>query len=182
VFGTVFAFLFLEHAERHTDKSTPIARWGRKARSLGRSEMVQLPNVDSREGALNGVRSDGSVPGRSAAIPCVSGNQMLNTFPSSVEVLVHPLVAPARLTSDQRLEFRRAVLEALEEAVRARQTAVEIDLSLATEIDASGLGVLVLLQKRAREKGLRTRLLYVPAPVSEMLHVTRLDTLFEISR
>jgi anti-anti-sigma factor len=107
---------------------------------------------------------------------------MLNTFPSSVEVLVHPLVAPARLTSDHRLEFRRAVLEALEESVRARMSAVEIDLSMVTEMDASGLGVLVLLQKRAREKGLRTRLLYVPTPVSEMLHVTRLDTLFEISR
>ena len=37
-------------------------------------------------------------------------------------------------------------------------------------------------EKRAREKGLRTRLLYVPTPVSEMLHVTRLDTLFEIGR
>jgi anti-anti-sigma factor len=144
--------------------------------------MVQLPNVESRELTRNGVRSNGSVPGRSAAFPCVSGNRMLNTFPSSVEVLVHPLVAPARLTSDHRLEFRRSVLEALEEAVRARMTAVEIDLSLATEMDASGLGVLVLLQKRAREKGLRTRLLYVPTPVSEMLHVTRLDTLFEISR
>jgi anti-anti-sigma factor len=107
---------------------------------------------------------------------------MLNTFPSSVEVLVHPLVAPARLTSDHRLEFRRAVLEALEESIRARMTAVEIDLSMVTEMDASGLGVLVLLQKRAREKGLRTRLLYAPTPVSEMLHVTRLDTLFEISR
>ncbi len=95
---------------------------------------------------------------------------------------MHPLAAPARLTSDQRLEFRRAVLGALEEAVRARMTAVEIDLSIVTEIDASGLGVLVLLQKRAREKGLRTRLLYLPTPVSEMLHGTRLDTLFDISR
>ncbi len=105
---------------------------------------------------------------------------MLNTFSSSLEAPVEPLVAPARLTSDHRLEFRRAVLEALEESITSGQQSVDIDLSRAVEMDASGLGVLVLLQKRARERGLRTRLLRVPASVIDMLHVTRLDTLFLI--
>ena len=90
------------------------------------------------------------------------------------------LVAAARLTSDHRLEFRRAVLETLEQAVRAGGGVVEVDLSATVEIDASGLGVLVLLQKRARERGLRTRLLGTPPAVREMLRGTRLDVLFEL--
>jgi anti-anti-sigma factor len=50
------------------------------------------------------------------------------------------------------------------------------------EIDASGLGVLILLQKRARERGLRTRLLNVPGMVERLLDATRLEPLFEVVR
>ena len=52
----------------------------------------------------------------------------------------------------------------------------------AREIDASGLGVLILLQKRARERGLRTRLLNVPGTVERLLDATRLEPLFEVVR
>lgn len=100
----------------------------------------------------------------------------------AVEVSVEPLVAPSRLTADHRLEFRRTVLEALEQAARVGANAVEIDLSVTTEIDASGLGVLVLLQKRARERSMNTRLLNSPKAVRQMLHITRLDALFEFHR
>lgn len=100
----------------------------------------------------------------------------------AVEVSVEPLVAPSRLTADHRLEFRRTVLEALERASRAGADAVEIDLSVTTDIDASGLGVLVLLQKRARERAMETRLLNTPRAVRQMLHITRLDALFEFDR
>jgi anti-anti-sigma factor len=100
----------------------------------------------------------------------------------AVEAPVEPLVAPARLTSELRLEFRRMALEALEQATRAGTVAVEIDLSVTTEIDASGLGVLVLLQKRARERGMSARLLNTPRAVRQMLHITRLDALFEFRR
>ena len=91
------------------------------------------------------------------------------------------LLAPERLTADNRLEFRRLVLEALEVSSRNGEKAVNVDLGLTLEIDAGGLGVLVLLQKRARERGLRTRLLRAPRPIREMLHLTRLDTLFEFA-
>jgi anti-anti-sigma regulatory factor len=91
------------------------------------------------------------------------------------------LLAPARLTADNRLEFRRLVLEALEVSSRNGDQHVNVDLGLTTEIDAGGLGVLVLLQKRARERGLRTRLLRTPRPIREMLHLTRLDALFEFA-
>ena len=100
---------------------------------------------------------------------------------NAVEVLVQPLIAPNRLTSDHRLEFRRAALERLEQAVRAEATRVDVDLSATVEMDASGLGVLVLLQKRARERGLNTRLLNPSRAIHEMLQLTRLDALFEFA-
>lgn len=99
----------------------------------------------------------------------------------AVEVAVQPLVAPSRLTSDNRLEFRRAALEQLELGVRAGSGVIEVDLGATAELDASGLGVLVLLQKRARERGLRTRLLNASRAIHEMLQLTRLDALFEIA-
>lgn len=100
----------------------------------------------------------------------------------AVEAPVEPLVAPARLTAEHRLEFRRTALEALEQATRGGLIAVEVDMSLTSEIDASGLGVLVLLQKRARERGMNARLLNTPRAVRQMLHITRLDALFEFQR
>ncbi len=104
---------------------------------------------------------------------------MTNTTDILREADVQTLIAPARLTSTERLEFHRDVLELLEVAARNGDPAVSIDLTQTVEIDASGLGVLVLLQKRARERGLRTRLLHPSRTVAEMLHLTRLDTLFE---
>lgn len=91
------------------------------------------------------------------------------------------ILAPARLTAANRFEFRRLVLEALEVSSRNGEKYVNVDLRLTLEIDAGGLGVLVLLQKRARERGLRTRLLRAPRPIREMLHLTRLDALFEFA-
>jgi anti-anti-sigma regulatory factor len=99
-----------------------------------------------------------------------------------LEAPVLPLVAPTRLTSDARLEFRRAALEALETAVRNGASGVELDLGPTVEIDASGLGVLILVQKRARERGLVTRLLHVPSVVEQLLQVTNLAALFDIAR
>jgi len=93
-----------------------------------------------------------------------------------------PMLAPSRLTAEQRLDFRRAVLEALEQSVRTGAKSVDVDLSATVEVDASGLGVLILLQKRARERGLAVRLLHVPRAVTELLESTRLADLFELAR
>ena len=87
--------------------------------------------------------------------------------------------ATTHLTAEHRLEFRRAMLEALEVAVRSGEKCIDVDLGPTVDIDASGLGVLVLLQKRARERGLKTRLVNAPRAIREMLHLTRLDALFE---
>jgi anti-anti-sigma factor len=98
-----------------------------------------------------------------------------------VESSMPPLVAPTRIVSETRLEFRRAVFEQLEQAVHLGADTVDIDLGGTVEMDASGLGILVLLQKRARERGLRTRLVHARRPVLDTLRLTRLDGLFELA-
>ena len=79
----------------------------------------------------------------------------------SEEVFMSPLTqpdrvvlqAPERLVSEHRLEFRRDALERLSKAAAEGAKRITIDLRDTREVDASGLGVLVLLQKRARENG-----------------------------
>jgi anti-anti-sigma regulatory factor len=90
------------------------------------------------------------------------------------------LVTPQRLVAESRLEFRRAALEHLERVVRGGATRMIVDMQHTTEIDASGLGVLVLLQKRGRDLMIATKLLHPPIAVKQMLELTKLDYLFEI--
>ena len=90
------------------------------------------------------------------------------------------LVTPGRLVADTRLEFRRAALEFLERATRANARRLILEMGGTTEIDASGLGVLVLLQKRARERMVATKLVHAPPAVRQMLQLTKLDYLFEM--
>ena len=111
-----------------------------------------------------------------------SENQMIIPEPFDPKVHVQPMIAPINLTSETRLDFRRDALDALEQAERLELSAVELDLAATTEMDASGLGVLILLQKRAREKGMAVRLHRVPSAVDQLLDATRLGSLFEIVR
>lgn len=90
------------------------------------------------------------------------------------------LIAPAHLDATSRLDFRRAALEHLERTVQRSGTRVVIDLQHTTDIDASGLGVLVLVQKRARERMVAVKLLHAPVPVMQMISLTKLDYLFEL--
>jgi anti-anti-sigma factor len=90
------------------------------------------------------------------------------------------LTAPDRLVTETRLDFRRAALEHVERASQESASRIYVDLGATKEIDASGLGVLVLLQKRARERMIATRLLNAGASVKQMLLLTKLDYLFEL--
>lgn len=90
------------------------------------------------------------------------------------------LAAPARLVADTRLEFRHASLEHLERTLKANATRIVVDLTGTVEIDASGLGVLVLLQKRARERMVAVRLRRASLGVQQMLELTKLEYLFEL--
>lgn len=89
------------------------------------------------------------------------------------------MVAPDRITTENRLAVRRQALEYLERSSQAR-TPFVIDVRATKDVDASGLGILVLLQKRARECGLVTRLVGPSPAVHEALRSARLDYLFEI--
>jgi len=90
------------------------------------------------------------------------------------------LAAPERLVADTRLAFRRAALEYVERAAEVSAVRIYVDLGATKDIDASGLGVLVLLQKRARERMIATRLLNAGSSVRQMLVLTKLDYLFEL--
>ena len=90
------------------------------------------------------------------------------------------LSAPERLVTETRLDFRRAALDHVERAAQQAASRIYIDLAATKSIDASGLGVLVLLQKRARERMIATRLLNAGASVRQMLLLTKLDYLFEL--
>ena len=88
------------------------------------------------------------------------------------------LTAPDRLVSSTRGDFRRLALAHIEQ-LREEDAALVIDLGQTAELDASGLGILVLLQKRARERGLSTSLRRAPERVRNLLKLTMLDFLFE---
>jgi anti-anti-sigma factor len=90
------------------------------------------------------------------------------------------LAAPTQLVAHTRLAFRRAALEEVERSSLTGATTVVIDLSGTQEIDASGLGILVLVQKRAKEMGLVTRLINTNRSVRHLLTLTKLEYLFEV--
>ena len=88
-------------------------------------------------------------------------------------------VAPERIVAATRAEFRAAVLAHLEQLSPEART-ITIDLAKTVELDASGLGILVFLQKRAKERALSTRLRRAPERVRNLLKVTMLEFLFEL--
>jgi len=90
------------------------------------------------------------------------------------------LVAPSRLVADTRDEFRSEALAFLER-VGTDADALVIDMEHTLELDASGLGVLVLVQKRAKDRGLSTHLRRAPERVRNLLKLTMLDFLFELT-
>jgi anti-anti-sigma regulatory factor len=89
------------------------------------------------------------------------------------------LVAPGRLIASTRGDFRSAALAHLEQ-LPAGGTVMVIDMAQTVEIDAAGLGILVLVQKRAKERGLSTILRRTPERVRNLLTLTMLDFLFEL--
>ena len=107
------------------------------------------------------------VRGRSGAVPTISESD-------------HILSAPAQLTSATRVEFRRQALAVLEAASLAQDSSITIDLAATSDVDASGLGILVLVQKKAKDAGLATRLVRVTPSVKHLLVLTKLDHLFDL--
>jgi len=93
----------------------------------------------------------------------------------------HHLQAPSRLVAETRVDFRCAALDTLEKAGEAGTPSLAIDMASTRDVDASGLGILVLVQKRARERGLTTRLMNTNHNVRSLLALTKLESLFEFA-
>jgi anti-anti-sigma factor len=91
------------------------------------------------------------------------------------------LVASASLTEPSRAAFLALAGSALEEASASGAEGVLVDLAAVREIDASGLGALVMLLRRAEMLELSLALERVPESVSHMLRITNMMELFEIA-
>ena len=91
------------------------------------------------------------------------------------------LCAPARIVASTRGDFRKAALAYLERSAVGGAESARLDLSETEELDASGLGILVLLQKRAHELKIALELVRVPKDVRHLLELTRLDHLFRFA-
>jgi anti-anti-sigma regulatory factor len=91
------------------------------------------------------------------------------------------ILAPSRLIAETRVDFRCAALDSLERAGESGAPLLAIDMAETRDVDASGLGILVLVQKRARERGLTTRLLNTQQSVRSLLALTKLEGLFDFA-
>ena len=72
---------------------------------------------------------------------------------------------------------------ALRKAVRALTglSAVVLDFARVSAIDAGGLGAMLELREQAESQGIEVRLTNVTKPVSRMLEVTRLNSVFKVA-
>lgn len=89
------------------------------------------------------------------------------------------LSAPERLIAETRVDFRSAVLEKLAQAGATTAGSLTIDMTETRDIDASGLGILVLVQKRARERGIPIYLRNPQQQIRSLLAMTKLEGLFQ---
>ena len=93
------------------------------------------------------------------------------------------LVPPTRLIAETRSEFRKVALEYIALAAARGEKQVTLDLGATTDIDASGLGILLFVNTRASEQGMTTHLVRVPKDVMALLDLTKLTRIFaEVSR
>ncbi|MGQ0646897.1 MAG: STAS domain-containing protein [Gemmatimonadaceae bacterium] len=83
--------------------------------------------------------------------------------------------------AETRVDFRAAAMECLDRSAAAKTGHLRIDMSGTEDVDASGLGTLVVLQKRARERGLTTQLCATQPQVRSLLAATKLEALFEFA-
>ena len=60
-------------------------------------------------------------------------------------------------------------------------SAVILDLSRVTTVDAGGLGVMLALREQVESKGIHFQLINITRQVSRLLEITRLDSVFQIT-
>lgn len=102
----------------------------------------------------------------------------MNAAPRSTTEI---LQAPIQLVSETRAAFRADALAYVERLGASKAPVATVNLGETLEVDASGLGILVLLQKRSKELGMTLRLAQVPSKVRYLLVLTKLDHLFDLA-
>lgn len=100
------------------------------------------------------------------------------TFQVHTEGDVTVIAVDGQLIVGNRQELKQTVLDALEEGSRK----FLIDFAGTGYIDSSGLGVLVSLSKKIREHGGELRLANLNDDLRSLFELTKLDTLFQISK
>ena len=140
------------------------------------SETQQLASIPQPAAPVNGVRSADRKHLR------LVGGAPQNPK-ANEELLAEPvapsIVAPDRLVADTRAQFRKDALSYLDRAAMQSVQEFALDMSHTTEMDACGLGILVVVQKKAKELGIRMRIVGAAQQVRYLLLLTKLEHLFE---
>ena len=154
-------------------------------------EIVRLPKVNHRHVTSEAQRASMSQP----ASPAAAGRSNRSHLrlvgggaerPDAEGVRTEPvsdtLVAPDRLVAETRAAFRKEALSYLDRAEAQSMKDFALDMSHTVEMDASGLGILVVVQKKSKELGLTMRIRKAPQQVRYLLLLTKLEHLFEFDR
>jgi anti-anti-sigma factor len=101
---------------------------------------------------------------------------MMETAPVST---TEHLVAPEHLGLQSRTDFRQQAVTILDRLPEGSGRLV-IDLGATRQVDSAGLGALMLIQRRAAERGQSVVLRSANEELRFLLVLTRLDDLFEL--
>lgn len=145
-------------------------------------EIVRLPKVNlrrvmpaARQSSMPAAQQPTEQSQRRQHLRLINGGTAMSAHASGEFVLT----APDQLSSATRAEFRQQAIALVERASLARAREIAVDLSRTNDVDASGLGILVLIQKKAKDVGLGMRLARATPAVRHLLQLTKLDHLFE---
>lgn len=101
-------------------------------------------------------------------------------LPRRVTTGLRPILLPAVLTAETREEVRQSLLHAVAEARANRIPRLLLNGRDVASLDAVGLGVLVLVEKRAADVGVQVQLVQ-PSPVlAQLLRASGLASVFGI--
>ena len=80
-------------------------------------------------------------------------------------------------------QFVRGETETLRNTVQSLSdtSAVILDLARVSKVDAHGLGVMLELREQTQANGIRFELMNISTPLSKVLQMTHLDSVFQIA-
>jgi anti-anti-sigma factor len=97
----------------------------------------------------------------------------------STHAMARELIAPDRLGLETRVEFRAAAVQVLD-ALPEGTGELVIDLTATRHVDSAGLGVLMLIQRRAAERRQAVVLRNPSDELRFLLVLTKLADLFHL--